>query len=149
MAFEPINRSQVVAALKEHGPMTRYELADHLGWPVKKAGTTISSTRNLKPGQVLRIVSYRIGVRVVAVFAAEAGEDAAPPPINKKRREKQKNARYRNKHRATINAKARIKNAERAGVVVAVNPWINLAPPDMRATMARVHRQEAGMRACR
>lgn len=126
--------------------MTRYELAEHLNWEVAKVGTTIGSTRWLHPGKVFRIVGYEQGVRVVAIFAAEAGEDAAPPRINKVRREKQKNARYRNKHRASINAKGRIKNAERAGVAVAVNPWINLAPPNMRATMSLVHRQEFGAR---
>lgn len=66
MAYQPINRSQIVQALQEFGPMTRYELAEHLGWTVEKVGTTISSTRHLKPGQVFRIVGYEQGVRVVA-----------------------------------------------------------------------------------
>lgn len=146
MAYQPINRSQIVQALQEFGPMTRYELAEHLGWTVEKVGTTISSTRHLKPGQVFRIVGYEQGVRVVAVFAAEAGEDKSPPQIDKTQRKKLKNARWREKNLAVISTKGRIANAARDGLPVAVNPWITLAPPTIRATMSRIHREESGAR---
>lgn len=53
MKFQPINRSQVVAALQEAGPMTVAELADYLGWPNRKVSTTIASTRWLKPEQAI------------------------------------------------------------------------------------------------
>ena len=141
MAYQPINRSQIVQALQEFGPMTRYELAEHLDWTVAKVGTTIGSTRWLHPGKIFRIVRYEQGVRVVAVFAAEAGEDAPMPWVNKRARQRKSNARWRDKNRASINAKNRITDAKRAGRAVAVNPWSQLAPPDMRATMSFVHRQ--------
>lgn len=141
--LEP-RRGAVLAALQKHGPMTRYELAEHLDWPVRTVGQTLSSTRFLLPGQLLRIVSYEQGVRVVARFAAEAGSDEPLPRINKKRRERQKAARWREKNRAVISAKGRIYKANMTGREVAVNPWIGLAPATVRSAMARVHREEAG-----
>jgi hypothetical protein len=142
MPYEPINRRRIVAALQECGPMTRHELAEHLGWPVPKVGTTISSTRWLLPGQVLRIVGYRAVTgryaRDVAVFAAQSGPDAPKPAAKPKARRKETQARYRDKHRHAIQAKARIKRAQEAGRDVAINPWLQLAPPSLRSAMTRI-----------
>ena len=141
MPYEPINRSRIVAALQECGPMTRHELAEHLGWPVPKVGTTISSTRWLKPRQVLRIVSYRhiVGrhARDVAVFAAQAGPDVPKPRADPALRRKQSQARYRDKNRAAIQAAARLKRASDAGREVVVNPWLGLAPTNLRSAMSQ------------
>jgi len=139
MKFQPINRSQVVDALKAAGPMTVEEIAEHLGWEGKKVSTTIGSTRWLLPEQVFRIVRYVqvIGRRSrdLAVYAAEPGVDAPKPPINAVKRRKQTEARYRDKHRAIINARNRASHAAKRGVVI-VNPWIQLAPPQLRAFMS-------------
>lgn len=139
MKFQPINRSQVVGALKAAGPMTVEEIAEHLGWKGKKVSTTIGSTRWLLPEQVFRIVRY-VQVfgrrsRDVAVYAAEPGADAPKRPINVAKRRKQTEARYRDKHRAIINARNRASYAAKRGEVV-VNPWIQLAPPQLRAFMS-------------
>ena len=140
MAYQPINRSQVEAALKECGPMTRFELAEYLGWSVAKVGTTIASTRWLLPGQVFRIVRYvpitgRRG-RDVSVYAAQPGRDAPRKPSDQVERRRQVQARYRDNHRARINARARAQKA-RDGAPTVLNPWLQLAAPELRASMAR------------
>lgn len=127
--------------------MTRHEVAEHLEWPLEKVSATINSTRHARPGLLLRIVHYRQDVRVVAVFAAEAGEDAPRPPRNHKKRNKLKAQRYLAKNRASVNAKNRLRTAAIAGVPIVVNPWLQLAPPEMRPTMTRVHRQEQAAKA--
>jgi hypothetical protein len=143
MKFQPINRSQVVAALKAAGPMTATELAEYLGWESRKVTTTIGSTRWLLPEQVLRIVRYvpvtgRRG-RDLAVYAAEAGADAPKPAVNAARRRKQTEARYRHKHRAIINARNQASSSAKRGAP-AINPWAQLASPVLRGTMAAVAR---------
>lgn len=139
MKFQPINRSQVVAALEAVGPMTVDELAEHLGWERAKVTTTIGSTRWLLPQTVFRIVRYVqvIGRRSrdLAVYAAEAGDDAPKPPINTAKRRKQTEARYRKKHRALINARNQASSAAKRGTV-AINPWAQLAAPQLRAYMS-------------
>lgn len=142
MAYEPINRRQVVEALREFGSMNRYELAEHLGWDVAKVGTTIASTRWLLPEKVFRIVSYKDAVhdgrlRQVAVFDAQAGADVARPSLNSPARRKKTQARYRDKNRAGINAKHRTKRAKDIGLPPVVNPWLHLAPPNLRAAMSQ------------
>lgn len=140
MPYEPINRRQVVAALQEFGPMTRFELAELLGWDVPKVGTTIGSTRWLLPQKVFRIVGYRAVTgsrgRDVAIFAAEAGPDIQRKPVDQKKRDKEVAARYREKNRASILARNRISRARRSGKAVAINPWMALAPKELRAAMA-------------
>lgn len=141
MPYEPINRRRVVAALQEHGPMTRYELAELLEWDVSKVGTTIGSTRWLLPQKVFRIVGYRAVTgsrgRDVAIFAAEAGPDIQRKPIDKEKRRKATQARYREKNRAAILARHRVSRAKRSGKPVLINPWITLAPKENRSAMAQ------------
>ena len=121
--------------------MTRYELAEVLGWSVATVGTTISSTRWLLPHQVFRIVGYRAVTgsrgRDIAVFAAQAGPDIQRKPINKAQRRKVTQARYREKNRAVIQAKDRLARAQKTGAPVVINPWIALAPAQMRAAMTQ------------
>ncbi len=147
MPNPPVNRSRILVTLQECGPMTRHDLAEHLDWPLEKVSTTINSARHLRPGLLFRIVRYEQGVRVLAVFAAEEGQDAPRPPRNHKKRNKQKADRYLGKNRAVANAKNRLRNAAVAGLAVVTNPWLQLAPPEMRPTMTRVQRQEAGANA--
>lgn len=141
MPFEPINRSQVVDALQEFGPMTRYELAEHLGWPAAKVGTTIGSTRWLLPEKVFRIVGYKpvtgFRGRDVAIYAAQAGPDIARKPIDKVKRRRVSQARYREKNRAVISTRDRIARAAKAGRQTVVNPFLMLAPPAVRSAMTQ------------
>lgn len=141
MTYQPINRSQVVAALEVAGQMTVAELAEYLGWESAKVSATIASTRWLLPEKVFRIVRYapvtgRRG-RDVAVYAAEAGLDAHKSAVNASKRRKQTEARYRKNHRALINARGRASSAAKRGTS-AINPWAQLAAPQLRAHMSTV-----------
>ena len=133
MKFQPIHRSRIVAALQDAGSMTAAELAEYLDLPKKVVCACIASTRWLLPQQVFRIVRYqpvtgRRG-RDLSVFAAEAGADA-PHYVNPKQRRKQAEARYRTKHRAVINARSRAKST------APINPWLQLAAPEIRSAMS-------------
>ncbi|WP_054074780.1 ArsR family transcriptional regulator [Comamonas testosteroni] len=132
MKFQPIHRSRIVAALQEEGPMTAKEIAEYLGMPKETVNSCISSTRFLLPEQVFRVVRHQpvIGYRGrdLAVYAAEAGPDATHQ-VNRPARKKQAEARYRKKHRATINARGLIAS------MAPVNPWMQLAPPEIRGVM--------------
>ncbi|WP_314324419.1 hypothetical protein [Comamonas aquatica] len=139
MKFQPINRSQVVAALQENGPMTKLELAEYLGWTTNKVGTTISTTRNLHPEKIFRVVGHKSitgrRARDVSIYAAEAGPDVKKKPVDKAKRRKATEARYREKHRAIISARNQVANASKHGKK-AINPWAQLAPPCLRAHLS-------------
>ena len=132
MRFQPIHRARIIAALQDAGPMTSEEVAEYLDLPQKVVRTCIASTRWLLPQQVFRIVRYQPVTgyrgRDLPVYAAEAGSDA-PHIVNRAKRRKQAEARYREKHRASINARGR------ATVMAPVNPWLQLAPPEIRGAM--------------
>lgn len=133
MKFQPIHRSRIVAALQEAGPMTRQEIADYLDLSAEIVGACIASTRWLLPQQIFRIARYQPVTgrrsRDLAVYAAEAGADALHI-VNRAKRRKQAEARYREKHRASINARGR------TATMAPVNPWLQLAPPEIRGAMS-------------
>ena len=132
MKFQPIHRSRIVAALQEAGPMTTKEVAEYLDLSQNIVSACIASTRWLLPQQVFRVVRYQPVTghrgRDLAVYAAEAGADALHI-VNPTKRRKQAEARYRDKHRASINARGRTMATTPA------NPWLQLAPPEIRGAM--------------
>jgi len=139
MKFQPINRSQVVATLQDNGPMTRLELAEYLGWSTAKVGTTIATSRNLHPEKIFRIVGHRQvtgrRARDVAIYAAEAGPDVKKKPVDTAKRRKATEARYRENHRAIINARNQAASFAKKDSA-AINPWAQLAAPNLRAYMS-------------
>lgn len=112
--------------------MTAKEVAEYLDLPQKIVNASIASTRWLLPQQVFRVVRHQPVTghrgRDLAVYAAEAGADA-PHHVNRAKRRKQVEARYREKHRASINARGRTLTS------TPVNPWLQLAPPEIRGAM--------------
>lgn len=133
MKFQPIHRARIVAALQESGPMTSAEASEYLDLPHKVVRASIASTRWLLPQQVFRIVRYQPVTgyrgRDLPVYSAETGPDAAHI-VNPAKRRKQAEARYREKHRASINARGR------TTVAAPANPWLQLAPPEIRGAMS-------------
>ena len=113
--------------------MTKADIADYLELPQSIVGACLSSTRWLLPQQVFRIVRYKPVTgyrgRDLPVYAAEAGPDAVHI-VNPAKRRKQAEARYREKHRASINARGR------TAAMAPVNPWLQLAPPEIRGAMS-------------
>ena len=112
--------------------MTKEEVAEYLDLPQKVVNASIASTRWLLPQQVFRVVRYQPVTgyrgRDLAIYAAEAGADALHI-VNPAKRRKQAEARYRDKHRASINARGRTMAA------IPANPWLQLAPPEIRGSM--------------
>lgn len=141
----PAYRAQIIATLQEHGRMTSTELAEFLSLELKTVATAIATARYQQPGAIFRVVAYRqiTGVRArdACVFAAEAGKDVPRQAFTKfkeAKRRAQSKTRYREKHRQAINMRNSIRRAERNGRAVEVNPWLQLAAPGTRPTMARL-----------
>lgn len=143
MSNPPKNRSPIIAVLRQHGPMTAHEIAEHLDWPPSKVVRTIASTRWLLPGKVFRVVRYVpvIGKRArdQAVYAARRGPDA-PRTADPVERRRQAQARHRTAHRARINARSLARHVGRERPA-ASNPWMQLAHPSLRSHMARTSGQ--------
>lgn len=141
----PTYRAQIIATLKDHGRMTAAEIADCLSLEIRTVATAIASARNQKPGVIFRVVAYRpvTGRRAAdaSVYVAEAGADVLRQAFTKSKQAKRRalaKTRYREKHRQTINMRNSIRRAERAGRSVVINPWLQLASPRARPTMARI-----------
>lgn len=142
MAMPSYRRDAVLAALRERGPMTAHEVAEHLEMPHNIVRNTIGTTRNLRPGQLIRVVAYRpvIGRRArdEFVFAAQAGPDVERKPINMEKRRKERQARYRQKHSGTIKVRERVRNAKRRGAQPVINMWAGLVGTEMQTYMVTV-----------
>lgn len=117
--------------------MTIHEIAEEASLPLDAVKRAITSTRYLHPEKFFRVVAYRPVTgryaKDLRVYAAEPGADA-PQRTKPAQREKARQARYRDKHRALINARARARKAKEK----ATNPWLGLANPGTRARMSVV-----------
>lgn len=143
----PPVRSALIAALKEHGPMTRHDLAELLDWTVDRVHSVIGAGRMRYPGQIFRVVGYRRASqgkgKDASIYAAEAGPDQARKAKVAARRVASQR-RYRQKHNAAINSRTRAMRAAKAGRPGQASPWAQLASPAARAAMAQIQiRQKA------
>jgi hypothetical protein len=141
----PNHRAQITAALKAHGPMTAEGISCHLDIDPHKISTAIASARYQAPGVFFRVVRYLPitgrRARDACVFAAGPGADVPRTKSTKAklaRRRQQAKARYHAKHRAAENAKSKARKAALTGRALAVNPWLQLALPSERGTIARM-----------
>lgn len=73
--------------------------------------------------------------RDVAIYAAQAGPDVPKKRVNTAQRRKATEARYRENHRAIINAHNQMTNAAKRGKT-AINPWAQLAAPQLRSYLS-------------
>lgn len=64
MPKPPITRDAITAALKECGPMSVPEIAEHLGMARNRINTCMTTARKNHPGRYFRIVRYRPQVGV-------------------------------------------------------------------------------------
>lgn len=132
-------RDAVIAALREFGPMHVRALAEHLEWTVERAARTVINARRLHPGNLIRVIGY---TRVqegkgkdMSIYSAEAGEDVPRSKVKEKRRRLVTQARYRDRHRAEINARHRLSRQKKTGKPLAPNVWAQLAPKEMQQAM--------------
>lgn len=135
----PPVRNAVIAVLKARGPMTVREIAEELDWPVSRVHAVVANGRRLHPEKLFRAVSYRPVKegkgKDTSVYAAMPGKDAKRQPIDKEARARERLARYRQRHRAAINARLRAKRAAKRKQPTAINPWMQLAPKELRSAM--------------
>lgn len=87
MPVPPTTRDAITAALKECGPMSVPEIAEHLGLARNVINTCMTTARKRYPGKFFRIVRYRlqIGVsgRETPIYSASPGPDAPRPVFDK------------------------------------------------------------------
>jgi hypothetical protein len=141
MAKQAHKREAVLACLREHGPMTAAEAAEYLCITPTAAASVITSTRYENPGQFFRIASYRkvTGRRAKReiVFEASAGPDAKRPVVDELADRRKRQIDYYKRNAARVNARSRARRAAAKGGQ-AVNPWAQLAHPDLKGYMCRI-----------
>lgn len=136
-------REEILALLREKGPMTRRAISDALGWSQEQTHSIVSNTRRCHPNQLMRVVGYVHDpdagrTKDQSLYAAEAGEDIPRKKINKVVRRRATQKRYREKNKARINATSRARRRKNSGAPVSVNPWAQLMPPEYRSTVTQI-----------
>lgn len=83
MPMPPTTRDAIAQALRECGPMSVPEIAEHLGLARNVINTCMTTARKNHPGKFFRILRYRpqIGVsgRETPIYSASPGPDAPRP----------------------------------------------------------------------
>ena len=87
MPMPPTTRDAIAQALRECGPMSVPEIAEHLGLARNVINTCMTTARKNHPGKFFRILRYRpqIGVsgRETPIYSASPGPDAPRPVFDK------------------------------------------------------------------
>lgn len=131
----PPIRTAVIAVLKTRGPMTVCEIAEELDWSIRRVHGVIANGRRLHPEKLFRVVAYKPSEgKDLSVYAARPGKDA-PREVDKRARQLARQTRYRKKHAAVVNARHRARRALKREQPTAVNPWMQLAPKELRGAM--------------
>lgn len=137
----PTFRDTVLNVLREHGPMTRNDIAELLDWPIERVHSLISNNRYSHPNQFFRIVGYK---RVdsgkgkdLSIYSAEGGIDK-PRNARKDLRRKQAYTKYRKIHREIINSKSRLARATKQQKDLPINPWYQLAHSSVKPEMTQI-----------
>ena len=86
MPMPPKTRDAIYQALRECGPMTVPEIAEHLGVPRHIVNTAMTTARRNHPGRYFSIIRYipqvgRSG-RETPVYSARSGPDAPRPDFD-------------------------------------------------------------------
>lgn len=133
-------RDDVLELLEREGPMTISDVAEALALPRQKVVTCIIGARYDFPKRWFKIVAYKWqedgAGREIPIYSHEGGDDAKRPRYTAERKREQQRKYYR-KHSARLNAKAQMKR--RKGKT-SINPWLQLAPVEMRPVMSRATR---------
>lgn len=87
MPMPPTTRDAITRALRECGPMSVPEIAEHLGMARNRVNTAMTTARANHPGRYFRIIRYRpqVGVsgRETPIYSASRGPDAPRPEFDK------------------------------------------------------------------
>lgn len=132
MPTVPTTRNAITASLKECGPMSVMEIAEHLGMRRNRVNTAMTTARGRYPGKWFRIVRYRkqVGVqgRETPIYSASPGPDVPRPSFGEEH-VREMRLDYYQRNRARLFVERRV----RAGFVSA-SPWAGLVPLERRAT---------------
>lgn len=113
----------IIASLRDVGPQTRVELAEHLGKRETSVHNSIEGARHL-----FRIASWRRSMgtsgKPSPVWTLQTSKHAGDAPRPEPETRKQINARWRANHAAELRAKGR-------GMA---SPWDALLPPGAKRT---------------
>lgn len=128
MPMPPTTRDAIAQALRECGPMSAPEIAEHLGLARNVINTCMTTTRKNHPGKFFRILRYRpqIGVsgRETPIYSASPGPDAPRPVFDK--------AEGRRSHYQRNRARLAVERYRRRGTSAS---WLSgLVPLERRAT---------------
>lgn len=128
-------RDLALATLREHGPMSKADLAELLGPNGARAALAIATARHENPGKFFRVTRYEVqrgrSGREIPIYAAGGGADAPRPDFGIDAM-KATQARYYRSNRARIIARV---HARRRGPVSG-NPWAALLEPSARRDVA-------------
>ncbi|MBN9576164.1 MAG: hypothetical protein J0H16_19850 [Alicycliphilus denitrificans] len=128
MPTPPTPRNAITQALRECGPMSAPEIAEHLGLARNVINTCMTTTRKNHPGKFFRILRYRpqVGVsgRETPIYSASSGPDAPRPAFDK--------AQGRADHYRRNRARLAVERYRRRGTSAS---WLSgLVPLERRAT---------------
>ncbi len=143
MPSKPVWRDLALSTLREHGPMSKADLAELLGENGKWAAAAIATARHEHPGKFFRVVRYeaqrgRAG-REIPIYAAQPGADAPRPDFSSPEQRKDRQRRYYENNRAQILARTHARRHGPAGT----NRWMALlAPSDRRAAANSIRMSE-------
>lgn len=145
-------REEVLALLRENGPMTQRAISDELGWTQEQTHSIIANTRRCYPNQLIRVTGYvhdpNAGrTKDQSLYAAEAGKDVPRAKIKKVLRRRATQKRYREKNKARINAAVRVRRLKEKGLSASVNPWAQLMPPEYRSTVTQIEQAQRARKA--
>lgn len=123
MPTPAINRDAILAAIREHGPMTAAEIAETTGKKRSAIDSALVAMRK-RGSFYVRVSGYRrqIGGAGIAagIFALGPGKDVPREDLGGKEGHRQRNERYREKNRMVIRAKTAIRRG------VTLNPFSQL-----------------------
>lgn len=130
-------RDAITAAIRQHGPMTSREIAELLDWPTNTVSVVIRSARRDHPGRFFRVTGWRqvLGkwLNDEAVYSAGRGADCIKPATDTMARRRAADQRWRERNKARYLAGKMVRDGSKP-----LNPWLQLAPPTLRAYMQTV-----------
>jgi hypothetical protein len=129
----PTTRDAITAALKECGPMSVPEIAEHLGLARNVINTCMTTTRKNHPGKFFRILRYerqrgRSG-REIPIYSHAGGTDAPRPDLSSREHVRARQARYYQANRTLVLERFRARRGK------PINPWGGLMPSERRTAL--------------
>lgn len=122
MPMPPTTRDAITQALRECGPMSVEEIAQHTGLRRMNVNTAMTTARRDHPGRYFRIIRYQpnVGVqgRETPIYSASRGPDAPRPAFDKAQSRKD----YYQRNRARLAVERGVRRGAQASWVTGLVP---------------------------